>query len=750
MWSYAKSGTFANLPRMKGSIPKISPHPSLTCALNALSRWDAVLVGIAGAAVLLGWLINSETLKRIAPGFVAMNPLTAVCFIAAASSLSCFWCSDRFRAARNFRAGQILAGVLVLAGTLKLLDYTFGWETGVDRLLFHHRLQADAALPNRMAPNTAFNFLLSGLALFSLNRANTRRTALAQNLSWIVLFHSLLALLGYAYSANYLYGVGSYIPMALHTATLFFLLSVGILFTQTEGGAVAIFVSDSLGGVIARRLLPFALGVPALLGALRLLGERRGLYSSELGVTVMVLVCIATFTALIWWNALLLNRADGERREAEAELRQAHDELESRVAERTAELTRLNESLRGEIAERERAEREARMQQDERKKLEEQFLRSQRMESLGSLAGGIAHDLNNALVPVLMGAQLLREPNADQGQRETILDLIAGSARRCSEMVKQIVTFARGTREKSKRVELSALIGEMEKIVRDTFPKSIRINLRVAANLWNIEGAATELHQVLMNLCVNARDAMPQGGELEIAAENIDLTRETAGTLRGAGEGAHVAISVRDTGTGIPAELLDSIFEPFFTTKSPGKGTGLGLSTVASIIKRHNGGIEVRSRVGKGTTFKLYFPAVKVASATQAQESSSPLPSGRGEKILVVDDEQMVLELVKNTLENYGYQVLTARDGLEAVACFDAHKDEIRLVITDTDMPYLNGISAIRQMQAVEPALPVILASGGGTDTEFSKGDTRVLTLRKPYDVKQLLESVAAGLKRGK
>lgn len=725
-------------------------HGRVASSLKTLSRWAARLLALAGVLVLLGWLFRSEALMRVFPGFVAMNPLTAACFITTGVALTCFWSAESKPSLLKSRLGQVLADVLILVGLLKLLDYMFGWNFRVDQVFFHGALESDhAGVPNRMAPNTALNFLLSGFVLLLLCSPGHHRSRLAQNLSLVVAFQSLLALLGYVYSANYLYGVGSYIPMAVHTAGLFLLLSLALLFAQTDAYEVALFVSNTPGGCIARRLLPFAFAVPALLGALRLWGEKLRIFNPEFGVTLMVLLCIAAFTALIWWNAVVLNRADRRRCRAETELKKAHDELEIRVQERTGELLKTNEALRAEIAERHRAEQRIREQAEEQKKLEEQFLRAQRMESLGALAGGIAHDLNNALVPILMGSQLLHDNDDNKAERQACLELIGSSAQRCTQMVRQIVNFARGSRGQTAAFQLRHLITEMTKIARDTFPKAISVRSQVETELWNIEGDATELHQVLMNLCVNARDAMPQGGQLTLAAENINLAADAVRARPDARPGRCILLSVSDTGTGIPPEVVTRIFEPFFTTKGPDKGSGLGLSTVANIVKKHRGFVEVESEVGKGTTFKIFLPATESAQAEEATPKHTALPEGRGELILVVDDEQVVLELAKTTLVNYGYRVLTAPNGLEALACFEAHRDEIRLLVTDTDMPFLNGLNAIQAIQKIKPHIPIIVASGATRDTHHLRriDTTHLIALGKPYNVDQLLHAVAAALK---
>jgi two-component system, cell cycle sensor histidine kinase and response regulator CckA len=382
---------------------------------------------------------------------------------------------------------------------------------------------------------------------------------------------------------------------------------------------------------------------------------------------------------------------------------------------------------------------------EEKKKLEAAFLRSQRMDTIGALAGGIAHDLNNALAPILMSAELMKSA-VDEKTRESFLEIISASAQRATGMVRQILGFARG-RDGTAWIPVGHIIGELGKIVRDTFPKSISISLKPGGKtLWQIRGDATELHQVLLNLCVNARDAMPHGGKITVSAENVKLDQETAIQVR-ASAGPHVVLSVEDTGTGIPAEVMPRIFEPFFTTKLPESGTGLGLSTVATIVKHFGGSIHVETELGKGTTFKIYLPAIE--SSTEEKEAKLEevtLPVGHNELILVIEDEETVCQLIKTTLENYGYRVITAQNGLQGIARFDEHKHEIKVLITDTDMPHLDGMGAIDAIKSAKPDLPVIVASGSkhNTTQERKMAAGRVSKLGKPFSVEQLL--IAVGL----
>jgi CheY-like chemotaxis protein len=292
------------------------------------------------------------------------------------------------------------------------------------------------------------------------------------------------------------------------------------------------------------------------------------------------------------------------------------------------------------------------------------------------------------------------------------------------------------------------LLSEMVKIAEDTFPKSIIVEGRLPGDLRDIEGDATEVHQMLMNLCVNARDAMPTGGKLTIAAQNVLASAEFQASHPAVQTTPHIMLSVADTGAGIPPELQTRIFEPFFTTKGPEKGTGLGLSTVATLVKRCKGFLEVKSEPGKGSEFRIYLPAAESKLPDQAREKQVPLPSGHGETILLADDEQMVLELAKTTLENYGYHVLTAADGLEAIARFESHRSEISLVVMDTDMPLLNGLDALVAIRKMSPDIPVIIASATAHDTErlVRANPKHTVFLPKPYDISQLLKRVASML----
>jgi two-component system cell cycle sensor histidine kinase/response regulator CckA len=315
-------------------------------------------------------------------------------------------------------------------------------------------------------------------------------------------------------------------------------------------------------------------------------------------------------------------------------------------------------------------------------------------------------------------------------------------------MVKQILSFARGSRGETGPVQLSHVIKEMAKIVRDTFPKSISIHVHLENDLWSTYGDVTELHQVFLNLCVNARDAMPQGGELTLCAENATFDQKNLPSHADAVPGRYVMLCVTDTGSGIPSDVLPKIFEPFFTTKEPDKGTGLGLSTVANIVRHHHGFVQVHSEIGKGTEFRIYLPATESTQVAESTTREIVLPAGHGEMILVMDDEEAVRTLAKTTLENYGYRVVTALNGLQGIARFEEHKDEIKVLVTDTDMPFMNGFSAIDSIQRLKPDISIIIASGAkrGPNDLQRIDTTHLTTLNKPYTIEQLLNAVAKAI----
>ncbi len=384
------------------------------------------------------------------------------------------------------------------------------------------------------------------------------------------------------------------------------------------------------------------------------------------------------------------------------------------------------------------------------KKLEQQFLRAQRMESIGTLAGGIAHDLNNMLGPIIMSLDLLKARFPDSASTE-LLSIISDSAQRGADMVRQVLSFARGMEGRRMEVQIKHLVRDIEKIVNDTFLKNIQVRTILPADLWTVLGDPTQLNQVLLNLAVNARDAMPEGGTLTLSAENLTVDAHYAGLDLEARPGPYVFLQVEDSGAGMPPEVIDQIFDPFFTTKEVGRGTGLGLSTSLAIVKSHGGFIRVYSEPEKGTKFKVYLPAQTETSPAGAAEQAVEMPRGQGQLILVVDDETSVRQITAQTLEAFGYRVVLAADGAEALAVYTTRGAEIAAVLTDMMMPVMDGPATIRVLRKLNPSLPIIAASGllanGHTGHAANLGVKHFLP--KPYSAETLLKTLRQVLAGG-
>src|ERR1035437_7366342 len=331
----------------------------------------------------------------------------------------------------------------------------------------------------------------------------------------------------------------------------------------------------------------------------------------------------------------------------------------------------------------------------EKKALEARFFRAQRLESIGTLASGVAHDLNNILAPIMMAAPIIRQSKSP-ATTEKMLATIESSVLRAAKLVRQLLSFGRGVEGEKNQLLMGAVLKEMITIAEQTFPKNITLVSEVVPGLQPVLGDPTQMHQVLLNLCVNARDAMPQGGTLSLKAENARVDSASADLKSGAKPGDYVKVSVTDTGTGMTPAVIDKIFDPFFTTKEPGKGTGLGLVTVLGLVKAHGGFITLQSEAGKGSTFQVYFPATpKVETAVPFAQAALP-PPGHGELILVVDDEENKRDAIRGILLQGGYTVVLAEDGVEGIARFAMAQNEIKLLITDLDMPNMDGVTAIR------------------------------------------------------
>jgi len=385
----------------------------------------------------------------------------------------------------------------------------------------------------------------------------------------------------------------------------------------------------------------------------------------------------------------------------------------------------------------------------EKKKLEAQILHTQRMESIGTLAGGVAHNLNNSLTPILLAMGILRE-KAPNVESHAIIETVESSVKHSAALVKELLAFARGVDGHHGELDLHRLISDAAKFMQQALPSDVDLAIQINADLWPVLGDATQINQVLHNLCLNARDAMPPGGgRINIVTQNLLVSETTKpGLPPEAALGPYALIAVSDTGTGIRPENMERIFDPFFTTKEFGKGTGLGLSAVQGIVKGHHGFITVNSIMDQGTVFRIYLPALpsraKPAFTEAPGAASASLPAGQGEELLLIDDDPSVRDTVSHLLEKHNYRVTAASVGLEGLEAFRLRQEEIKLVITDLHMPGMSGATVIRALQAKDPDLRIIAISGNLKTPQLSEETIadRLMFLSKPLTAEKLLATV--------
>ncbi len=400
----------------------------------------------------------------------------------------------------------------------------------------------------------------------------------------------------------------------------------------------------------------------------------------------------------------------------------------------------------------------------EQVRLENEVERAGRLERLGVIAGGVAHDLNNLLGPLLNAVDLLRlRPGHDDPEARRLLGAVSSSALRATGLVRQVLDFARGAGNRRELVDVRGLIEEVAGFVRDTCAGEVEVDVEAAADLWRVEGEPGRLHQVFLNLLINAREAMSGGGRVRVEASNVMLDEIAVAKEPTARPGAYVVVSVTDGGRGIPSAELSRIFEPFFTTKKAGRGTGLGLPTVQAIVREHRGFVTVRSSAGSGTEFRVVLPALPTTSALpegaadasspgRAARGSDPGKPGGGRLILLVEDEPVLGELTRRVLESRGYRVIVAKNGREGIEVFCERRQEIALVMTDRMLPDMDGERVVAELEAIDPDLPIITSSGAA-EPEPEEGRSREesperVFLAKPYSPEELLRTVAECLRQ--
>jgi PAS domain S-box-containing protein len=383
----------------------------------------------------------------------------------------------------------------------------------------------------------------------------------------------------------------------------------------------------------------------------------------------------------------------------------------------------------------------------DRKQLEVQLLRSQRMESIGTMAGGIAHNINNMLAPIMMAVDLMK-PQA-KPKEEKLFSIIQESARRGADLVQQILSFARGVEGLKVEVDIAEIVNATGDIVRETFPNTIQLEIEVADKLIPVKADPTQIQQVLLNLCVNARDAMPTGGTLKLYAHERYCSENVVSQHEGAAPGTYAVIEISDTGEGIPPAVINRIFDPFFTTKGIGKGTGLGLPSSLAIVRGHQGFIEVTSRHGKGSRFVVFLPVKTEPDPSRKMTTDDSIKYGKGERILVVDDEMGILEMTRLVLESYGYRVTACQSSGEALRLLNDHPKSYDLILTDLMMPDMDGAALIKQIPPFYEGVPVIIMSAlghPGALHDLPRNHSYPI-LAKPYNSRTLLNTLSQVLK---
>ena len=376
----------------------------------------------------------------------------------------------------------------------------------------------------------------------------------------------------------------------------------------------------------------------------------------------------------------------------------------------------------------------------EKKRFEAELYRSRRLESIGALASGIAHDLNNVMAPIFMALHTLQQRFTDDNSQRW-LSLVYKSVERGRDLIQQMLTFAKGSSGNMAPLQLHPLIADLENMLNETLPPQVKLKVEIPDDLWTIIGDVTQLYQILINLSINAEDAMPDGGTMTISGENVELDEDKINLIDNAVPGAFIRINVSDTGAGIPPDIIDKIFDPFFTTKEKGLSSGLGLSIVLGIVRGYGGFVNVESDVGKGTTFNIYLPAQKSLKVDSGATLTPIFHKGRGETILVVDDEEYICEVIKNTLECNGYTALVASDGEEAIILFQQNREAIKVVLTDLELPNRDGLTTIREIKRLSPEVVIIATSSiRSTDKLIMAKQAGINTfLSKPYTAEKLL-----------
>ena len=655
-----------------------------THRLRGSARLLSALVAAVGTAVLVGWAFDLSVLIRIVPRMAAMKANTALCVTSLGAALLC---ANAARPRRWQRASALGLSALVIALILITgLQMLLGVDLGIDQLLVREHGHSAGRFPGRMSPVAAVLLVISALGVLALDRKlEPWGPHVAQIAGMAGGLGALLALLGYLYNTHTLYQFGPYTSVAFHTALALALVSLALLCSRPEHGVMALIAGDSAAGFMMRRILPFALVTPIALGWLLLQGQYLGLYGTEVGLAIYALTNVVCSSVVIRWTAAELQRVEQERA-------------------RTLAALATSEQIRAADAwARQRAELALR-------DTELQLNQAQKMEAIGKLAGGVAHDFNNLLSVVLGYAELVIARTQSPELRADLME-IRRAGTRAADLTQQLLAFSRRQLLEPRIVDLNESVNQVHRMVRRIIGEDVTVEASTAPRLWRVKVDPGQIAQILMNLVVNARDAMPHGGTMRFETRNVDVDPEYAAQQLGVSPGPHVLLALADTGTGMPPEVIARIFEPFYTTKAPGKGTGLGLSTVFGIVKQSGGHIDVASAPGQGTVFRIYFP--RADGEALPSESARPDTAASGhETIVLVEDDAAVRGVARRVLTSQGYRVLEASSPEDALGLCKGGDPAVDLLLTDVVMPECNGRELVDRVRPFCPTIKVLLMSG--------------------------------------
>ena len=647
---------------------------------RTIARIGGGLLLLLGGLVLLGWSWNIGFLTTVLPDRITMKPNTAIGFLFLGLALFLLAGTRKSRNTKLWCA--VSAAIVILVGLLTLSEYLFHTDLRIDQFLFKDLAQLH--YPGRMAHITAFNFCIAGLSVLLLAFSEKRATV-SQALAATTGLGAIFAIIGYLYGVPLLYGSIEYTSMALHTGAGFLVGSLSILFCRPDLGLMSVLTNPYPGGWLARRLLPVAALVPAGLGAVCIHSR---LFSSDVRLDIASLVVsqIVLFMALVWVLAFVLNRAEAEKATA----------------------------------------------QDALARSEKLLLQSQKMEAIGLLAGGVAHDFNNLLAVINGYSDLLLErPDLPESDRRS-LEQIKQAGSSAASLTRQLLMLSRQQVIEPVVLNINQTVGNLDKMLRRLIKENIQFSFVLDPQLDRVKADPGQIEQIILNLVVNARDAMPSGGTLRIQTKNVEKSAAQAGP--GASPSRFVLLEVTDTGTGMDQQTQAHIFEPFFTTKAVGKGTGLGLATVYGIVKQSNGYIEVQSTLGRGSSFQIFLPSeAQACAAVEPGKEATEAPFS-GETILVVEDAAPLRDLICQALKVAGCNVLSASEAQEALRILNQQKGVIDLLITDVIMPGMNGPALAKQVRALRPETKILYMTG--YSGEFVRSDMLipgVSFIQKPF-----------------